>query len=128
MGNFDKQNHLGCFDIYIRGVGPILDDKGRYWIFSKKLEKKFPTKNEVMDKLITLSMLYGSSVNMEAAQNQYIRAYSNYLPKQNPKMHDHPENLSPEAEEEKASLHVEEKKPVKIFLIINKILKNKGCY
>lgn len=112
MGNYDKQNHLGCFDIYIRGIGPVLDERGRYWIFSKKLEKKFPTKTEILDKLITLSMLYGSSINMEAAQGQYIRAYSNYLPRQNPRMHEHPVDLTSEAEEEKAICTAEEKKPV----------------
>jgi hypothetical protein len=109
IGNYDKQNHLGCFDVYIRGIGPVLDDMGRYWIFSKKIEKKFPIKNQILDKLITLSMLYGSSVNMEAAQQQYIRAYSNYLPRKNPKSHEYPGDLCPEAEEEKAALNVEEK-------------------
>jgi hypothetical protein len=113
FGNYDKLNHLGCFDIYIRGIGPVLDEKGRYWIFSKKLTKKFPTKTEILDKLITLSMLYGSSINMEVAQNQYIRAYSNILPKQNPDMHEHPCSLSADAEKEKASLNVEEKKAVR---------------
>ena len=93
----------------------MLDDRGRYWIFSKKIAKKFPAKNEILDKLITLSMLYGSSINMEAAQNQYIKAYSHYLPKQNPDMHEHPGDLSEVAEQEKANLHVEEKKVVKII-------------
>jgi hypothetical protein len=118
LGNFDKLNHLGCFDIYIRGIGPVLDDKGRYWIFSKKNEKKFPTKTEIMDKLITLAMLYGSSINMETAQAQYIRAYSRYLPSQNPEMHDHPFDLSEEAKKEKDSLNVEEKKIVKLNFFI----------
>ena len=115
LGNFDKQNHLGCFDIYIRGIGPVLDERGRYWIFSKKIAKKFPTKNEILDKFITLSMLYGSSISMDTAQNQYIKAYSNYLPRQNPRMHDHPEDLCPEAEEEKAILNAEEKKVVRNY-------------
>lgn len=112
LGNFDKLNHLGCFDIYIRGVGPILDDMGRYWIFSKKNAKRFPTKSEIMDKLITLSMLYGSSVNMELAQNQYIKAYSRYLPKQSSEMHEHPYDLTEDAQNEKANLNKEEKKVV----------------
>jgi hypothetical protein len=117
LGNFDKLNHLGCFDIYIRGIGPLLDEKGRYWIYSKKLTKKFPTKNEILDKLITLSMLYGSSINMQVAQNQYIRAYSNFIPKQNPDFHDHPIGLSADAEKEKANLNIEEKKIVRIKFI-----------
>ena len=96
----------------------MLDDRGRYWIFSKKIEKKFPTKFQILDKLITLSMLYGSSVNMEAAQHQYIKAYSHYLPKQNPKMHDHPGDLSPEAEAEKDALHVEVQKAVRNIYFI----------
>ena len=114
---------MGCFDVYIRGIGPVLDDMGRYWIFSKKIEKKFPTKNQILDKLITLSMLYGSSVNMEAAQHQYIKAYSNYLPRKNPKSHDHPGDLCPEAEEEKGGLHVEEKIVVNnIYFFFNSYL------
>lgn len=96
----------------------MLDEKGRYWIYSKKLTKKFPTKTEVLDKLITLAMLYGSSINMECAQNQYIRAYSNLLPKQSPDMHEHPHSLSPDAEKEKGSLNVEEKKAVRIKFFI----------
>jgi len=98
----------------------VLDEKGRYWIFSKKLAKKFPTKSEILDKLITLSMLYGSSINMEAAQNQYIKAYSHYLPRPSPNIHEHPGDLSPEAEEEKGKLNAEEKKVVRkiIFNLI----------
>jgi hypothetical protein len=115
-------NHLGCFDIYIRGIGPILDENGRFWIFSKKTAKRFPNKTEILDKLITLSMLYGSSINMEAAQFQYIRAYSSFLPKQNAKTVEHPSTLSEEGENEKASLHVEEKKIVKDFLYFKKII------
>jgi len=113
LGNPDKIDHLGCFDVYIRGVGPHLDENGRYFLYSKKFTRKFPTKREVVDKLITLSMLYGSSCNMEAAQAQYIKAYSSYLPKQSPAMHEHPANLSEEAEKEKAILNAPEKEPVK---------------
>ena len=117
LGNYDKIDHLGCFDVYIRGVGPKLDDNGRFYLFSKKLAKRFPTKNEILDKLITLSILYGSSCNMESAQAQYIKAYTSYLPKQNPLMHEHPTTLSEEGEKEKAiQAPQDEKKIVKYFL------------
>jgi len=115
LGNPDKIDHLGCFEIYIRGVGPHLDDKGRYYIYSKKFTRKFPSKNEIVDKLVTLAMLYGSSCNMEAAQAQYIRAYTNMLPKQSPLMHEHPTSLSEEAEKEKAILNAPPKEPVNFF-------------
>ena len=112
LGNPDKIDHLGCFDIFIRGVGPHLDEKGRYFLYSKKHTRKFPTKNEIVDKLVTLSMLYGSSCNMETAQAQYIKAYSSYLPKQSALMNEHPAALSAEAEKEKAILHAPEKETV----------------
>ena len=112
LGNPDKIDHLGCFDIYIRGVGPHLDQKGRYFIYSKKTTRKFPTKNEIVDKLVTLSMLYGSSCNMEAAQAQYIKAYSAYLPKQSDLGHEHPATLCEEGEKEKAALNAPEKETV----------------
>lgn len=114
IGNFDKIDHLGCFDVYIRGIGPHLDDKGRYYLFSKRVSRKFPTKNDVIDKLVTLSLLYGSSTNIEAAQLQYIKAYESFLPKQNKDSHEHPINLSEEGEKAKASLNPEEKKKVRI--------------
>lgn len=118
IGNPDKIDHLGCFDIYIRGVGPHLDEKGRYFIYTKKFTRKFPSKNEIVDKLVTLSMLYGSSCNMESAQAQYIKAYSSYLPKQSPSMHEHPATLSEEAEKEKAILNAPEKETVNKMNII----------
>jgi hypothetical protein len=46
-------------------------------------------------------MLYGSSMNLEAAQAQYCKAYSTNIPKKNPDTHDHPCSLSEEAEKEK---------------------------
>jgi len=126
IGNREKIDHLGCFDIYIRGVGPHLDDRGRYFLYSKKQTRKFPTKNEIVDKLVTLSMLYGSSCNMEAAQAQYIKAYSEYLPKQSPLMHEHPATLGEEAEKEKAILNAPEKETVNAFCLnkLNFILVN----
>ncbi len=70
-GNHDKIDYLGCFDVYIRGVGPLLDEEGRYFIFKKKMENRFPTNEDISDKLVALSMLYGSSTNISQAQNQY---------------------------------------------------------
>lgn len=57
-------------------------------------------------------MLYGSSCNMEAAQAQYIKAYSAYLPKHSTFMHEHPATLSEDGEKEKAALNAPEKEAV----------------
>jgi len=57
-------------------------------------------------------MLYGSSCNMEAAQSQYIKAYSSLLPKQCSTMHEHPASLSDDAEKEKNSLNTPPKQEV----------------
>jgi len=117
LGNPDKIDHLGCFDIYIRGVGPHLDENGRYYLYSKRVTRKFPLKDEIVDKLVTLSMLYGSSCSMEAAQSQYIRAYTEMLPKQSDMMHDHPTSLTDEAEKEKAILNAPPKEAVNLLII-----------
>jgi hypothetical protein len=60
-------------------------------------------------------MLYGSSLNMEAAQSQYYKAYTATIPKQNPESHEHPCSLSEEAEKEKQSY--ENSKIVPVFII-----------
>ena len=78
-----------------------MDDQGRYFIYRKLNTKKFPKDYEVVDRITALSMLYVSIMNMEAAQSQYIKAYMNSIPRQNPESHDHPCSLSEEAEKEK---------------------------
>jgi hypothetical protein len=105
IGNHDKIEYLGCFDVYLRGVGPLLDEDGKYFLFRKKNENRFPTNEEVSDKLVALSMLYGSSTNISQAQHQYKRAYTE-TQKSNVDKHVYPAVLSEEGEVAKNGRHV----------------------
>ncbi len=103
--------------MYLRGVGPRLDDRGRFFIYRKINTKKFPTNREIGDKLIALSMLYGSSNNMEAAQNQFMKAYQEIYGKDYKDAHEFPLSLSEEGEKVKDNLDSLSKKQVlKIFI------------
>ena len=101
----DKLDYLGCFDVYIRGVGPLLDSQGRYYIFRKKDENRFPLNEEISDKLVALSMLYGSSTNIGQAQNQYMRAFmlNEIGVNLNKDKHEYPAVLTEGGEKEKNS-------------------------
>ena len=44
-GNYDDLEYYGCFDVYIHGIGPFFDNKGRYFLFKKKCERKIPSYN-----------------------------------------------------------------------------------
>jgi hypothetical protein len=105
----------------LRGVGPRLDEKHRFFIYRKINTKKFPTKFEVLDKLIALTMLYGSSINMQAAQIQYFKAYKDNIPKPFKKLHEHPISYSENAEKEKQEYEKSFKKMVQ-YLMINYVL------
>ena len=72
-GNYENLEYFGQFDIYLRGIGPFFDNQGRYFIFKKQKCGRFPKINEVLDKLITLSIIYGGSVNMSSAQKLFFK-------------------------------------------------------
>ena len=112
LGNFDKLEYYGCFDIYVRGVGSKQDKTGRYFLFQKNIEKAFPVACDISDKLIALSMLYGSSTNLEATQNQYFRTYKHLIPKPSDITHAYPIDLSHEAEKHKEEIEKAHVKPV----------------
>ena len=113
VGNNDAAEYFGCFDVYIRGVGPILDEDGRYFLFKKKSENRFPTMEEISDKLVALSMIYGSSTNISQAQFQYKRAYLDSHIKVNKYKHGYPGSLTEGGEKEKNTVH---EKPVIISI------------
>jgi hypothetical protein len=121
IGNYGKPEYLGCFDVYLRGVGPSLDENGRYFIYRKINTKKFPTKFEIIDRLITLALLYGSSINMQAAQIQFIKAnLDSFNSKPFKKLHEHPLTYSEDAEREKQDNEKSNKKMViKFYLILS---------
>ena len=72
-GNYDNLEYFGQFDVYVRGLGPFFDEQGRFFIFKKQKIGRFPKINEIIDKLITLSIVYGGSINMESAQKQFLK-------------------------------------------------------
>ena len=55
----------------MRFTGLPSDYKGRF--LSKKLEKKFPSITDILDKLICVSMMFGSSQDIEKAQSEDIK-------------------------------------------------------
>ena len=98
-GNYDDLEYYGCFDVYIHGIGPFFDNKGRYFIFKKNARGRFPRITELTDKLVALSMVYGGSINMEKAQSQFISENTNIIGKKSKYFHENPATLSPKAEE-----------------------------
>jgi len=76
------------------GIGQTLDTRGRYYLFQKNKEKRFPNKEEITDKLVALSMLYGSSNNINTTQIQYKKSYPELSRKPSMLLHEHPAKLS----------------------------------
>ena len=107
IGNFDTLSYYGCFDIYIRGVGPHQDDENRYFLFILKEKKRFPTSIEISDKLITLSMLYGSSVNMAITQSSFLKSCKDSL-RPSRFCHEYPADLNENAEKHKELIEEQE--------------------
>ena len=99
-GNVDEREYLGNFDVYLRYTGLPSDYKGRFLIYSKKEEKKFPSVTDILDKLICLSMMFGSSQDIEKAQSEDIKED---FPKSK-HFHEHPGELSAKAEKIKQSV------------------------
>ena len=73
IGNLDPIENFGIFDVYLRGIGlPTNDPMGRYFIYKKSEVLKFPTTNDITDKLVALSILFGGSLNIQSAQSKVI--------------------------------------------------------
>ena len=98
-GNYDDLEYYGCFDVYIHGIGPFFDNKGRYFLFKKNARGRFPRITELTDKLVALSMVYGGSINMEKAQNQFNTENMSIIGKKSKYFHESPAVLSTKAEE-----------------------------
>lgn len=112
VGNYDDLEYYGSFNVFLRGLGPVFDHLNRYFLFKKSKMGRFPTNTEINDKLIALSMVYGSSQNMESAQMQFLK--QNPQTKKSLKFHDYPATLSDEAEKVKNKLLEDRKEPPKI--------------
>jgi len=63
-------------------------------------------------------MLYGSSVNMQAAQIQYFKSYKYNIPKPSKRLHEHPISYSEDTEKEKQEFE----KSLRKMVIINPIM------
>lgn len=98
IGNHERPSYLGCFDVYVRGVGPMnkRDSQGRYFLYKQQNNlnvKKVPNTRDILDTLIILSMLYGTSKKLGDAQKDFKRNYSYLIPKPEPEMHEHPMDM-----------------------------------
>ena len=98
-GNYNDLEYYGCFDVFIHGIGPFFDNKGRYFLFKKNARGRFPHITELTDKLVALSMVYGGSINMEKAQVQFNSENISIIGKKSKYIHEYPAILSPKAEE-----------------------------
>ena len=99
IGNYDDLEYYGCFDVYIHGIGPFFDNKGRYFLFKKIAKGRFPKVTEITDKLVALSMVYGGSINIEKSQNQFLKENAEIVGKKSKFIHDHPAYYSDKADE-----------------------------
>ena len=94
IGNLDEQEYLSNFDVYLRHTGLPCDYKGRYVVYCKHDTKQFPSVTDIVDKLICLSIMYGSSMNVEKAQYEDLKADMI----KSKICHEHPVTLSEKAE------------------------------
>jgi hypothetical protein len=92
VGNYEKVSYMEGFDVYIRGVGPAcdLDETGRNVLFCKGIEKRFPSPQEIIDKLILLVFTYGDSIRLAEAQAQYFSKNARSIPKPYKKVDQYP--------------------------------------
>ena len=105
IGNLDEQEYLSNFDVYLRHTGLPCDSNGRYVVYCKRDTKQFPSVTDIVDKLICLSIMYGSSMNVEKAQFEDLKADMS----KSKNCHEHPATLSEKAE--KIKQKVTSKKP-----------------
>ncbi len=71
VGNNEKVGLLDEFEVYLRGAGfkDRRDNLDRFILFRKSHTNRFPEKNDILDQLICLVLLYGDSTKMEIEQN-----------------------------------------------------------
>jgi len=129
FGNYDDREYYGCFDVYLHGVGPFFDNKGRYFLFKKIASGRFPKITEITDKLVALSLVYGGSINMEKSQKQFEVENSEIIGKKSKFIHEHPAYYSDKADEIKNKYYNSKSRSnSKIDLATTKfICTNRGC-
>ena len=124
IGNHERPGYLGCFDVYVRGVGPIgkRDSQGRYFIFRKNLAGRMPKAKELIDTLTILCLLYGNAEKLGKAQKEYKQMYADLIPKPSREIHDLPADM-PESIKKQPNL-VKMPKPSTDRVMV---CKNWGC-
>ena len=65
-------------------------------LFSKVIEKRFPTPQEIVDKVILLAFSYGSSSKMADAQAKFLKNNAKLIPKPYKEIHKHPASMPSE--------------------------------
>ena len=96
IGNHYKRDYLGNFDVFLVGIGTSMDEKARFYLFQKNKENRFPNNEEISDRLVALSMLFGSSVNIHTTQKQFKKAYPELSRRPSLLIHSHPAEISKE--------------------------------
>ena len=101
VGNYNPPKIYENFSVYVRGVGPFhkRDEEGRILLYEKSdpfkiffdkfLEKMLP----VYDGLCLLIASYGTSRDLEAAQEIYLSRHSPFLPPRSKYYHEYPANI-----------------------------------
>lgn len=115
IGNLDEQEYLSNFDVYLRHTGLPCDYKGRYVVYCKHDTKQFPSVTDIVDKLICLSIMYGSSMNVEKAQYEDLKADMI----KSKICHEHPVTLSEKAEKIKQKVLTKNLKKKSILKELN---------
>lgn len=92
IGNYEKIDSMGGFDVYVRGIGPPAerDGTGRLMLFSRGKEKRMPSAREIVDQVIILSFAYGTSVKMAEAQKIFMDKNRSIIPRPYKLMHNYP--------------------------------------
>ena len=87
------------FEVYIRGVGPSnqFDETGRVMLFNKAASKRFPTPQEIVDKVVLLVFTYGDTHKLAEAQSKFLSSMKKIIPTPYKKMHGYPCKMPPEA-------------------------------
>lgn len=63
IGNYERTARIDEFEVYLRGIGfkSERDNLGRFFLFAKSQRGRMPEKQDILDQLICLSLIYGDS-------------------------------------------------------------------
>lgn len=110
-------DYYGQFDVYIRGIGIRQDSMYNTLIFSLKDKKRFPSKEDITDLLISFSMVYGGSCNLDQTQKAMLKDKPQFVEKPNL----HPIEASEEIN--KIKMQIEEYRKLKVSILLYRKIK-----